>query len=129
VGILAGGEALAGAKGSEGYSGVSAAGSGAITLFRSVGADEAADIATTGIFNNPVGINVKNFATSAEDAATWGDWLNVGESTVVTTMVPSAVLNGVQAWSRLDGIGQAFAFDAKQLANLNRAMDGIRVVP
>lgn len=71
----------------------------------------------------------RDTVASAEDAATWGDWLNVGESTVVTTRVPSAVLNGVQAWSRLDGIGQAFAFDAKQLANLNRAMDGIRVVP
>jgi hypothetical protein len=99
------------------------------TLFRSVGADEAADIASTGTFNNPAGINVKYFATNGEDATTWGNFLNPGESTIVTTRAPTSTLDGVVFDAHWDMIGPAFALDAEQLANLNQTMDGIRVVP
>jgi hypothetical protein len=98
------------------------------TLFRSVGPGEAADIAATGTFNNPASINVKYFATSADDAVTWGNFLNPGESTIVTTKVPTSALEGAIYHPRWDSIGPAWILDTAQLGRLNQAMNGISVV-
>lgn len=98
------------------------------TLFRSVGPGEAADIAATGTFSNTAGINVKYFATTADDAATWGNFLNPGESTIVTTRVPTSALDGAMFEPRWDGIGPAWILDSAQLGRLNQAMNGISVV-
>jgi RHS repeat-associated protein len=99
------------------------------TLFRSVNPGEAADIASSGAFKNPPEISLKYFATNAEDARTWGNFLNPGESTTVCTRVPTSALDGAMFAPRWDGIGPAWILNTEQLPRLNQAMTGITVVP
>jgi RHS repeat-associated protein len=134
TGIAAGSTALIGYGGAKAVSAKLAVSSGAAdssttTLFRSVGPGEAADIAETGAFNNPPDINFKYFATNAENAVTWGKFLNPGESTIVCARVPTSALEGALFEPRWDGIGPAWILDTEQLSRLNQATQGITVAP
>src|SRR5262249_9479525 len=71
------------------------AANGSVKLFRAVEPGELADIATRGLFRNPLGIESKYFASTAEEATQEAQMLSrltgAGPYTIVETSLPSSV--------------------------------------
>jgi hypothetical protein len=72
----------------------------ATSLFRAVEPAEFADIVAQGAFRNPLGIESKYFATTAEGAAREAQMLSrlgAGPFTIVETSIPNGVLRSLPA--------------------------------
>jgi len=97
-----------------------------VGLYRHVDDVELADISATGIFRSGPSGTGKYFAETAEDAATWGRWLNPGQGGVVATRVPRSFADDLMRWQKLDGIGPARFVPPELLGRLNDVSNGIR---
>jgi hypothetical protein len=105
------------------------AGQEGVDLFRHVSPQEFADLGSGSGFRAGEGtLEGKWFAENFKDAATWGQRLNNGDGSVVTTRVPSDLARQFFRNGNLDGIGPARYVEPSQLSDLNNLMDGIRMV-
>jgi hypothetical protein len=69
----------------------------------------------------------KWFAETAEDAAKWGEFLrDAADVTVVRARIADSVLDVLERWPKLDGIGPARWVDPSQLDMFNEALEWIK---
>lgn len=102
--------------------------SGSVTLYRAVSVAELEQLITTGVFkagSNSGGFG-KHFASTAEDAASWGNAMDGPNNFhVVAVEFPKGLPKVEQYWNRLDGIGPAYHIE---LGPLNAAKPNISQV-
>jgi RHS repeat-associated protein len=90
-----------------------------VTLYRAVSHAEAEQAINTQQFQvGPQGIPGKYFATTYDDAVTWGNSMYKGEPfTVLEVQVPANSMSQWHSWTKLDGIGPAYYAEVRQIVN------------
>jgi RHS repeat-associated protein len=92
-------------------------------LYRAVGEEELQQLMETGVFQSPGSAEGKYFATTLEDAMTWGERLmGEGNYRVIQLDLPSELVEQFYAWERLDTIGPAYYATLEQLKDLILAL-------
>ncbi|NGQ97128.1 type IV secretion protein Rhs [Brevibacillus sp. SYP-B805] len=98
-----------------------------VTLFRAVSEGEYNQLMATGRFDAGVnGLGFKFFATSAEDAYTWGTKMSgAGNFKIIQATFSADDIGKFMHWERLDRIGPAYGLEVDELNKLIYSIKGV----